>query len=362
MASLPVRLCAPVALVQVLAAVGPVALGLAVGVVAAADLERVEVELRRELVEQALEPEGALDEARRAERPHRRRVHLRAARGRLHVRAGVEHLHRALDERVPAEPADRVHVLAAERGERAVGARTGDEPLDRRIAVAGGDVLLATRERAAHRPPGARRERGGDQRVVTGVRLRAEAAAHELADDPHPVLREPHHVRDLAAHAPDVLRRGVHLERLADPAAHAAVRLERVVEHGLRAVGRLDDDIGLGQAALEVAALTLAHREHLAARDGLVRVEHRLRAAPTRPRSARPPRSPGRASRRRRRRRRHLRSRTPRRARGCRRGRSLRARRAPRAPARDRSARRAHGRAATAAPPCAASPAGGGRR
>ena len=37
-------------------------------VVALADLERIDFELRRELVEQTLESEGALDEAGRAER------------------------------------------------------------------------------------------------------------------------------------------------------------------------------------------------------------------------------------------------------------------------------------------------------
>ena len=53
--------------------------GVGVCVVAAPELQRVELELGRELVEQALEPERPLDEARRAERGHRRRVELRAA-------------------------------------------------------------------------------------------------------------------------------------------------------------------------------------------------------------------------------------------------------------------------------------------
>ena len=36
------------------------------------------------------------------------------------------------------------------------------------------------------------------------------------------------------------------------------VRLQRVVEDALRAVLGLDDDVGLGQAALDVAALVVA--------------------------------------------------------------------------------------------------------
>ena len=116
-APLPVRLGAAVALEQVLrrerAAVGEVG----VRVVAAPQLERVDVELRRELVEQALEPERALDEAGRAERGAS--AAGSASRRSCVVRtfvAGVEHLHRALRGRRPAGPADGVHELAAEGG------------------------------------------------------------------------------------------------------------------------------------------------------------------------------------------------------------------------------------------------------
>ena len=71
------RLGAPVALEQVLAAERAAVGRVVFGVVAAAQLERVEAELRGELVEQALEPERALDEPRRAKRLHRRQVELR---------------------------------------------------------------------------------------------------------------------------------------------------------------------------------------------------------------------------------------------------------------------------------------------
>ncbi len=123
-----------------------------VRVVASPQLERVEVELRGELVDQALEPERPLDEAGRAERLHRRRVDLRAVADGAHVVARVEHLHRPVGHRRPAAPADRVDELAAERDDRAVAARADDELLDRRVAVAGGGVLLAPGQRAAHRP------------------------------------------------------------------------------------------------------------------------------------------------------------------------------------------------------------------
>ena len=103
--ALPVRLRAPVALEQVLAAVRALVCCVVVGVVAAAQLERVDLELGGEHVEQRLEPERPLDEPGRAERLHRRLVDLRARRRGADVLAGVEHLHRALDrEDQPPQP------------------------------------------------------------------------------------------------------------------------------------------------------------------------------------------------------------------------------------------------------------------
>src|SRR5262249_14443752 len=172
-----------VALDQVLARVGTVAAGLRVGVVSPAQLERVELQLRREFVERALEAERALDEARSTEGLRRRQVELRAVRRRLHVRARVEHPQWALGHRDPAVRTDPVHAPAPECGERAVAARADRVALDRRVAVTGGDVLLAPRQRAANRATGAARQLGGDERVLARAVLRAEAAAHVLADD-----------------------------------------------------------------------------------------------------------------------------------------------------------------------------------
>src|SRR4029078_1709076 len=117
-----------------------------------------------------------------------------------------------------ARPADRGHVLGLEGDERSVGARAGAELLDRAVAVAGGEVLLTARERAAHRPARLLGERDRDVRVVTGPVLRAEAAAHVVADHPHAVGREAELLADRVADPPDELRRDVELERLALPA------------------------------------------------------------------------------------------------------------------------------------------------
>ena len=83
---------AAVALEQVLRRERPAVGEVVVGVVAPPQLERVELEPRGELVEQALEPERPLDEARRAERRVRRQVELRPVGLRADVLAGVEHL------------------------------------------------------------------------------------------------------------------------------------------------------------------------------------------------------------------------------------------------------------------------------
>ena len=83
--------------------------------------------------------------------------------------------------------------------------------------------------------------------------LRAEAAAHVLGDDAHVLRREPELLGHLVAHGEDALRRLVHGELVAVPERRAAVRLERVMQSRLRAVGGLEHDIRLPQAARDIA-------------------------------------------------------------------------------------------------------------
>ena len=132
---------------------------------------------------------------------------------RADVLAVVEHLHRAFGRGVPARPADGVRELAVERDDRPVAAGAGAEPLDGRVAVAGGGVLLAARERAAHRPP---------------VRFASSAATNVYSSgpffEPKPPPMNSHTTRTLSsgissvsatdvADAPDELRRDVDVER-----------------------------------------------------------------------------------------------------------------------------------------------------
>ena len=182
------RLGAPVALHQALRGERAAVHGVRVGVVQLAQLERVDAELCRQLVEDALERPGSLDEPGRAEGGHRRDVQLGAVLDRPDVLAGVEQLRRPCRRRQPARPAERAGVLAAERGQRPVGPSRRGHALARGVAVAADDVLLAPGERAAHRAARPLRQLGREENVIADAGLGPEAAAHELADHPHLVL------------------------------------------------------------------------------------------------------------------------------------------------------------------------------
>ena len=94
------------------------------------------------------------------------------------------------------------------------------------------------------------------KRVVAGAVLRAEAAAHVLADDADPVGRRARAPRRARSGRPRCTGSRCSTSSVSPiEAADRLVGLQRVVEHDLGAVGRPDDDVGLGEPALEVAAL-----------------------------------------------------------------------------------------------------------
>jgi hypothetical protein len=122
---------------------------------------------------------------------------------------------------------------------------------------------------------------GCDERVLAGMVLRAEAAAHVQADHAHLVLGDPELLRGLGADAPDELGRGVDVEDVALPLTHRLMRLQRVVQDGLRPVLGLDHDVGFGQPALDVAALvTLGLVDQRAASHRFVGIEEGLQHLP----------------------------------------------------------------------------------
>ena len=282
MPPVPVLVGAVVALLQLVGGVRGAGRRVGGGVVAATKLQRVHLQLHRQLVDQALQAERPLDESGGAERCHRWGVELGAVLDGLHVRAGVQALHRSSRRRHPAVvPTEAGDVLADERDERAIALGADREALDGGVAVAGGEVFLPPGEGAADGPAGTAGQFGRDERVVAGIVLGAEAAAHVFADHPHLVGRHAEVASDPLAYAPDVLGRGVDDERVALPRAHRLVGLEGVVQHRLRAVFGLDHHVGLGQRGLDVAAGVAAGvLDEFATAYGVVRVEHRLQDFP----------------------------------------------------------------------------------
>jgi hypothetical protein len=132
-----------------------------------------------------------------------------------------------------------------------------------------------------HRTAGALRELRGDERVLARLVLRSEAAAHVLADHADLVARHAQRLRHAVAHAPDVLRRDVDVERVANPVAHGLVRLHRVVYDHRGAVRALDHDIGLRERLLVVAACVLGRIAHeLLARHCLLGIEDDVEQLP----------------------------------------------------------------------------------
>jgi hypothetical protein len=142
-------------------------------------------------------------------------------------------------------------------------------------------AMFSSRRVSAQRPPRPPRQLGRGERVLVGAVLRAEAAAHVLADHPHLVLRQSERGGDLGPDAPDVLGRDVQMQDVADPLADGLVRLHRVVEDRLRAVGGVDHDVRLGESPVEVAAL-LSPRlfGEEPALDRLLRIEDELELLP----------------------------------------------------------------------------------
>src|SRR5262245_62411692 len=121
-----------------------------------------------------------------------------------------------------------------------------------RVALAVADEGLLAREHELDGPPGLPDQKA--QQALDGhVFLAAEAAAHVSALEPHPPVRKPENLGHvpvvleyLRAHAQGQDALGV------DP-ADAGLGLEVRVIDERRAVGVLDDDVGVREAQRDVA-------------------------------------------------------------------------------------------------------------
>ncbi len=123
-----------------------------------------------------------------------------------------------------------------------------------RRPVADAQGVVAPRQQHFDRPARLAGQPGRRDRVLARGQLAAEAAAHVVLDDRDVGGRDLEGPGQAVADAVDGLGRVVDDEVVALPRGHAAVRLGRIVDLEAGPVGLLDDDVGLGEALLDVAA------------------------------------------------------------------------------------------------------------
>ena len=153
--------------------------------VQASELERVELELRGELVHRLLEHRHALDDPRGAERVLRPQARPHGERHGADVRAGVERESRLGDREDVAAGAHLDHRGELDGRERPVAARAERDGLPGRRAAAADDLILVTIEREPHRAARRPRELRREERLGPGALLAAETAADVLGEHAH---------------------------------------------------------------------------------------------------------------------------------------------------------------------------------
>ena len=229
--------------------------------------ERIEPQLARHLVEQALEREAHVDGAVAAERAAGRRVGEHALADIFDVlevvdgvehRAGIEDRHHA----IAGMRAAALDAFAFDAGDPAVLLQPDLEPdVGLRPAAMGDEGLLAV-DHEPHAALGLARQQRRDQLDVERLGAAAEAAADMRLDhaDPRHV-----HGEDLRQHQVDVvgdLRGGMHRHAVAlgVVARDRGVHLHLVLADLGAIVGRLAHEIGVGEGLLDIAEL----EEHVA--------------------------------------------------------------------------------------------------
>jgi len=238
--------------------------------IAAPELGRVEAERPRRAVEEAVEDERGLGTAGPAVRAHEGLVRddvdalpreMRHAIRAREVVDGVEPDHVA-ERRIRSVVAREARL---DGGERAVAADAEARAVPLIAVGGGGEEVLAPRLDPLHGPAEPARD-GRDQHLL-GVRvaLDAEAAADVGRQHAYARLAEPERGGDGAAHGVGDLRRGPHREetvRRRGMREHAA-RLDRHAGHAREVEGRLHHDVGVGEAARDVARAARRDARHV---------------------------------------------------------------------------------------------------
>ena len=162
---------------------------------------------------------------------------------------------------VGAGVGDDVH---RDRGEGAVAPHAGLHADLHRMAGGRADELLLAGELELHRPSGAQR-RQRDDVLDEHLLLAAEAAADAVAVDPHGSRREVEQGAQRAAGQKRRLRARAHVEAaLAVEPGHRAMGLEMGVLDALGDVSRFVNEVGRGEALLDVADMAVDLGENVA--------------------------------------------------------------------------------------------------
>ena len=231
-------------------------------IIGAPHRQRIEAELGRHLVEQALEGEADVDRAVAAEGAAGRRVGERAPADVLDVvqvvdgvehRAGIEDRHHA----VARMGAAALVAFALDRGDAAVAAQTELEPDVGLGPAAMGDEGLLAVHHHAHGAAGTARQQRGDQLDVEGLGAAAEAAADMRLD--HADARHVH-VEDLRQHQVHVIRHlgaGMHGHAVALDVVvgDRGVHLHLVLADLGAVVAPFAHQVGFGETLLDIAKL-----------------------------------------------------------------------------------------------------------
>ncbi len=234
---------------------GMAGVGVHLGQVALAQLDRVDAELARQFVHRALEREHAQGLARRAGEGGRHRVAAHQPVDALEAGAGVDLGGDAEGGLGPVveRRGDRELVMP-DRRQLAVAGRAELDVLLLFLAVAAGGEHLAARH---HQPDGAADVLGG-QRGEGDVRpdhgLGAERAADEVGQHPDLGRGHPQQRGDRELHGLDALTRVVEGELVAVPGGGGGQHLDRVVVVGGEPEPGVDPQVRGGQPVGDVAA------------------------------------------------------------------------------------------------------------
>ena len=231
-----------VALQQSVARPGQAGMLVAVGDVAPAQLDRVEVELISQLVQRRFQREAARSFARRPRRVGLRRVHAHQAVRGGDVGAGVHHARRRRDRiGVLAVGRGLRHGVVHEGGEAPVARGADAQPLHRLLPPADQGEHLRACELQPHRAAELLcRQAGQHQAGDPGAAFRAEAAAEIRRDHPHARDVEAKTLRQRGAVGEHRLRRRVHGEVAAVPLGQHHLRLDGQVVVRRRGVAPLE--------------------------------------------------------------------------------------------------------------------------